>query len=172
MAPNRSSLIPPLEPPDSHYLSAAEGWMMLGNAAEARQELERLSPPARRHPDVLEVAWNIESAAREWEKAAALASELVERHPDRPSGWIHRSFSLHELKRTQEAWDCLLPAARRFPKESIIPYNLACYACQLGSTDQALQWLDKAMRLGGQETIKKMALADRDLEPLWPKLKE
>lgn len=145
---------------------------MLGNPSEARRELEQLSPGARQHPDVLEVAWNIESLAREWKTAVALASELVKRHPDRPSGWIHRSFSLHELKRTQEAWDCLLPAATRFPDESIIPYNLACYACQLGDLDQALRWLNKAMRLGGQEAIKKMALADKDLEPLWPQIQE
>ena len=48
--------------------------------------------------------------------------------PDEPVGWIHRSYVLHEQKRTREAWDLLLPAAKKFPEDFTIPYNLACYA--------------------------------------------
>jgi len=29
------------------------------------------------------------------------------------------------------AWDALLPAADKFPNNPNIPYNLACYACQM-----------------------------------------
>ncbi len=57
--------------------------------------------------------------------------------PDEPPGWIHRSFGLHELGRTSEAEQLLLPAATKFPNEPIIPYNLACYACRLGNIEVA-----------------------------------
>jgi len=34
---------------------AAQGWLELGNLAEASAELERLEPQLRTHPDVLEL---------------------------------------------------------------------------------------------------------------------
>ena len=51
--------IPPLEPPDSIHLKAAEGWLELGNQPEANEELEKIAPELRVHPDVLEIRWQI-----------------------------------------------------------------------------------------------------------------
>src|ERR1017187_3279090 len=48
-------LMKPLEPPDSHHLSAAIGWLGLGNWREANEELEKITSELRGHPDVLEV---------------------------------------------------------------------------------------------------------------------
>jgi tetratricopeptide (TPR) repeat protein len=73
---------------------------------------------------------------------------------------------LHELKRTQEALDALLPAAAKFPKHWLIRYNLACYCSQLGRLQEAMQWLEKAIGLADKSEVKAMALADPDLEPL------
>ena len=55
----------PLEPPDSHYLSAAVGWLGLGNVAEAGAELEKIAPQFQSHPDVLAVQFDIHAASRE-----------------------------------------------------------------------------------------------------------
>jgi Flp pilus assembly protein TadD len=156
-----------LEPPDSHYLNAATGWIELGNPAEAQHELERLSEEARRLPEVLEVQWNLHALARKWEAALRVAERLVAEAPESCSGWIDRSYSLHELKRTGEAREKLLPAAARFPQVSTIPYNLACYDCQLGDLAKARQWLALAMNLGRREVVLAMALKDPDLKPLW-----
>ena len=46
-----------LEPPDTYYLSAAVGWLELGNPGEARAELVQISSRQQEHPDVLEVRW-------------------------------------------------------------------------------------------------------------------
>jgi hypothetical protein len=54
----------------------------------------------------------------------------------------------------------------RFPGESVIPYNLACYACQLGEMDAARRWLAKAVQVGGRAMIRRMAQDDPDLLPL------
>jgi hypothetical protein len=43
-----------LRPPDSHHLQAAEGWIGLGNYAEANDELEQIAAANRAHPDVLQ----------------------------------------------------------------------------------------------------------------------
>ncbi len=160
-----------LKAPDSHHLRAAEGWLELGNAAEAGRELDRIPDKHQSHPDVLEARWSVCATARNWTGALAAAEQLVTKAPGRCSGWIHRSYSLHELKRTQEARDQLLPAAARFPKVSTIPYNLACYDCQMGRLAEARQWLALAMTLGRGEDVIALALEDADLKPLWRELR-
>jgi hypothetical protein len=47
--------VKPLQPPDSMHLTAAQGWLELGNHEEAFEELEQIDAPLRGHPDVLEV---------------------------------------------------------------------------------------------------------------------
>ena len=85
--------------------------------------------------------------------------------PDRSSGWIHRSFALHELKRTQEAYELLLPSLSQFKGIWTIPYNLACYQCQLGQKASAMEFYSQALEMGG-ESVRDMALADVDLAAL------
>src|SRR5512139_4101174 len=70
---------------------------------------------------------------------------VVELAPERPDGWIQRSYALHELKSTQEAFENLLPVADRFPGVWTIPYNLSCYCGQLGRLDECQGWFKKAM---------------------------
>ncbi len=157
----------PLEPPDSHHLRAASGWLDLNNPREAAAELQQLSPAARMHPDTLEVLWRLCAANQRWQEALEFGRLLVRLQPADPSGWLHRSYALHELRRTEEALLALVPAAAQFPEESVIPYNLACYCCQLGKLDEARAWLAHAVRLRGRDDIRALALADPDLEPLW-----
>jgi hypothetical protein len=53
-----------------------------------------------------------------------------------------------------------------------IPYNLACYACQLGKHEEAWEWLEDTFDLGNSKTVKLMALEDPDLEPFWAEIGE
>jgi hypothetical protein len=87
--------------------------------------------------------------------------------PDDSFGHIRLAFALHELKRTREAMDALLAVADKFPEQWEIPYNLACYSCQLDDMIAARDWLAKAFAVGGAENIKLQALEDPDLAPLW-----
>ncbi len=156
---------------DQLFLDAAEGWLGLGNHIEAFQELERISAPAQDHPDVLRVRYGVFAASRKWEPAVEVAEALSRAFPEEAFGPIHLAYALHELRRTQAAWNVLLPQAPRFPKEHIIPYNLACYACQLGNLEEGRRWLGQAIEVAGLPLIRKMALGDRDLEPLWPEIR-
>ena len=101
-----------------------------------------------------------------------MARRLIEVAPDIPAGWINQSYSLHEMKLTHEARNQLAPVVEKFPNVSTIPYNLACYTCQLGKLAEARQWLDKAIKIGGAEGIKAMALSDPDLRPMWEEIKK
>jgi len=166
---------PKLEPPDSHHLSAAVGWLELGNHVEAGNEISRITPAHLDHPDVLEVRWRGCAAGGSWEAGLEVAEALLRVAPDRPSGWIHRAYSLRRVKDggLERAWEALRSAYDRFPKEAVIPYNLACYAAQFGRLQEAWDWLHKAMEAAGDvDSIKHMALADGDLSQLHGRLRE
>ncbi|MFN0070926.1 MAG: tetratricopeptide repeat protein [Chloroflexota bacterium] len=153
--------------PDSHHLRAAQGWLELGDWRSANSELEQISPNARVHPEVLELRWHIFASAKDWPECVDIARALTEAAPDLAQPWIHHAFALHELKRTREAFDVLSSVADRFPAEATIPYNLACYSCQLGDHIGARDWLAQAYQLGGARRWKATAMADPDLAPLW-----
>ena len=59
-----------------------------------------------------------------------------------------------------------MKALYRFRDESLIWYNLACYACVLGDKARARKMLDKAIELGGDK-VKLRALDDPDLLGVW-----
>jgi predicted Zn-dependent protease len=162
----------PLELHDRRHLEAAQGWFELGNCIESTEELDQTTREMRGHPSVLEVRFHIYAAAKKWEYAAEIAKAISELVPESPFGFIHRAYSLHELKRTQEAWNVLLPVVDKFPKEHIIRYNLACYACQLGNLKEARAWLKKAIHMADPKQVKLMALNDPDLQPLWKEIGE
>ena len=152
----------PVPWPDIHHLNAAEGWIGLGNPREAEAEFAKIKPRFHRHPDVLAVRWPLllprpamgGLSGRVLETALQVA-------PGRPAGWIHRSYTLHELKRTAEAFDQLLPAAARFPKVWTIPYNLSCYCAQLGRLEEAKAWFKKAAAIE-PETVRRAGIQDQD----------
>ena len=133
-----------LEPADIHKLNAALGWLGLNSPADARAELDAITPAQSSHPAVLETRW------------------------------LHRAYALRRVSGggLPQAWDALLPAAKKFPTEPVIAYNLACYACQLQQADRARTWLQCAIQSGNKNAIKKMALADDDLKPLWQEIAE
>ena len=160
-----------MQPPDSLHLRAAQGWLELGSVEEAKGELGNLSESSRNHPDVLELRWAICAAERKWESALELAEALIKTDPEEAAGWVHRSYALHELKRTQEARDNLLKVVDKFGDSPTIRYNLACYECQLGNLEEARQWLERAFRLGDRKRMKPAALQDLDLKPLWSEIK-
>jgi len=155
-----------LSPPDSHHLKAAEGWLELGDPLQANEELEKIMPQLRVHPDALEIRWQIYAKEKKWEACVDIAATIVKFAPEKQSGWIQRSFALHELKRTEEAFDNLLPVAERFSDVWTIPYNLACYCSQLQRLDEAQKWFKKAMAID-EKTVKQAAVDDPDLLPLW-----
>jgi hypothetical protein len=71
----------PVEPPDMHHLLAASGWLDLGNTSEANEELERITPRLRAHPDVLEVRCEVYAVAKNWDACADIANAVVELAP-------------------------------------------------------------------------------------------
>jgi hypothetical protein len=161
-----------LAPPDCHFVDAAMGWLELGNPTEALVELAHITSAVKNDPLVLETKWQIFARTEKWNESLPVAQTICDVAPGSPQGWLHQAVSLYRLNRTQEAWNLLLPMAKRFPKSWVIAYDLACYACQLSKVEDGRRWLRKAFKLGEPTEVKLLALADPDLKVLWPEIED
>src|SRR5579872_4748280 len=72
---------------DTHHLSAAQGWLELGNHVEADADLNRITAAMRAHPDVLELRWQIYAKAGKWEACVEIGTALVRTAAKRPESW-------------------------------------------------------------------------------------
>jgi predicted Zn-dependent protease len=166
--------VKPLDTPDIHHLRAAEGWFELGNEAEALRELENISPAEKNHPMVLDLRFQIFAEKREWDACREIAEMITKQLPNFAGGWLHLAYATRRATggNEQAAFDILEPASGRFPEEPTIPYNLACYVCQLGKLSEAREWLRRAFAIGEKKALKSMALNDADLKPLWDEIRQ
>lgn len=161
----------PLEFPARHHLNAAIGWLELGALDEAGRELARIDEPNWLHPEVLGFRWQWLTAQNRWEDALEVSRLHVRTAPKSAEAWIHQSFALHELQRTDEALTELQRVADRFEDIGTIPYNLACYTCRLGRIEEARTWLKRACKLQGKKATLAMAADDPDLAAMRDELK-
>ncbi|HHY84271.1 MAG TPA: tetratricopeptide repeat protein [Verrucomicrobia bacterium] len=159
----------PLDHSERLNLDAAEGWLGLGNEQEARAELAKIPADKQEHPEVLDVWWRVHARSRDWSACERIGSRLIAVLPDSAHGWIQRSYALHEMRRTQEAFDLLRPAWEKFQDIWTIAYNLACYCAQLERLEEARIWLGRAMRVD-ENAVRRAAADDPDLKPLWEHL--
>lgn len=161
-----------LEIADIHRLNAALGWLGLNSPAEARAELDAIPAALQLHPAMLEARWLLCAHEKNWGDALFVAEQEVTTAPEAVPGWLHRAYALRRVDGggLAKAWDALLPAAEKFPAEAVVAFNLACYACQLNQLNVAREWFQRAIKAGGKNAIKKMALDDEDLKPLWPEI--
>ncbi|MCX8109445.1 MAG: tetratricopeptide repeat protein [Verrucomicrobiae bacterium] len=153
---------------DLFALESARGWLMLGDAGSALAELSRISQQSRSHPEVLVVEWEIRSKLKDWKTAFEIAERLVHLVEQRAHGWILRAYAARRMPGggLEKARELLLPALEKFPENFLIPYNLACYAAQMGRIDEAWEFLCRAIKVGGRRTVLQMANSDPDLEPV------
>jgi hypothetical protein len=88
-----------LRPPDSIHLQAAEGWIGLGNYADANEELEQIAAANHAHPDVLQLRWRIYAAAKKWDACldSVLTASNRRRRMDQRLFGCWRSYVLVEM---------------------------------------------------------------------------
>ncbi len=158
----------PLSPEDQLHAAAAEGYLTLGLFAEAEASLALLSAAAQASPEVLMVQVQLYQTTRQWAGLQAAAAQLVTLEPFDPQWVISLAFATRRATSIPDAKLILEAAIGTFPDEPLIPYNLACYECQLGDVPAAKKLLERALRM--QPKMGPMALEDSDLEPLWATL--
>jgi tetratricopeptide (TPR) repeat protein len=155
-----------LEHPDTLHLSAAQGWLELGNPAEAQAELAKIAAQWLEHPEVLMMRWQIGAKLKQWDDCLGIAESIIKLSPDLPIGFINKAVAFHGMKRYQEAWDTLHPAFEKFPGNKYVMYDLACYECLLGRHDRAKELLEQIFT--GEDAVmwKQMAINDPDFEQI------
>jgi tetratricopeptide (TPR) repeat protein len=160
----------PLDTPDRHHCEAAIGYTELGMYEDANAELENVDPFNRATPEVLRVRAAIYHGLKKWELLQVVALQLTRLEPANIQWTVSLAYATRRAVAIESAQDILLAAKSNFPQEAIIPFNLACYCCQLGDHDAAKNYLKQAFAI--DPNWRQAALDDKDLEPLWKFLGE
>ena len=66
-----------------------------------------------------------------------LAKRLTEFEPDNSQWPVSLAYATRRAISIEAAKEILRNAQTKFPTEAVIPYNLACYECQLGNVGSA-----------------------------------
>lgn len=155
--------------PDAHYCKAAQGWLELGDPKESRRELKKIRVEFHGHPAV-QAAWlDVFIALGRWAAARRLGEKLCGEFPGEPGFWLNCAYATRRCRGggLAAASAVLERVAHTFAKEWTVPFNLACYRCQMGRMKEAQRLLSRAVKLGG-EPVRQAALRDEDLKELWP----
>lgn len=155
--------------PYKRHLQAAVGFLELGMALDANDEIEAIEPARKTCSEVLSVRVEIFHALSKWELMEVVARQLVFQQPDEPQNFISLAFATRRAIGVQEALAVLARVANRFPTCATILYNLACYAAVLGHVEVARKRLAEATKL--EPAFRKMALDDSDLSALHDELR-
>jgi tetratricopeptide (TPR) repeat protein len=151
---------------DAKHLEAAEGWLELGDHVSANEELDKVTPLLRAHPDVLEMRARVFADGKKWDGVMALAETLTDQLPNRLMGWLLLAQAEHELGDTESAYETLVSVAEQFADRSEVPYALAVFAALIGGYREAEDWLSRAFEVGGAK-LKEKALADPAFKEFW-----
>jgi Flp pilus assembly protein TadD len=147
------------------HLKAAMGYLDLGMAQEAWDELEKLPPLLKDRDSVNDLKIEIYQRLGKWESAGILAESLAKRSPENPNWWIQWAFSVRREKSVEAAQAVMREAAQVHPDMPLIPYSLACYSCVLGDLETARTLLEKAFSMSAH--LRRRAINDPDLRPIF-----
>jgi tetratricopeptide (TPR) repeat protein len=157
-----------LESPEKDFFDAACGYVQLGMYQDANEQLEKIDPFLRAAPEVLALRIEIYRGLEKWELMQQISKRLKEFQPDNVQWTISLAYATRRTYSIDVAMEILLNAEAKFPNEGAIPYNLACYYCQLKELEKAKRYLKKAFEI--DLNWRKIALDDIDLMPLWEAL--
>ena len=154
--------------PHERHLTAATGYLELGMAADASAELDAIEPGRRSDWQVLALRVAVCQETKDWVPMLLISERLMAMQPTRSDWPLSLAYATRRCQSLEAARKILLAAADRFPEESTIRYNLACYEAQLGNLGLARDHLSRALRMN--HAHRAMALADPDLVPLHDEL--
>jgi hypothetical protein len=153
---------------DHKYRQTEENSQVMGSFFPAGDTLPEFRYPS----NTLETRWKACAKAAKWSLCLEIARSFATKMPECPLAWIYVAHSTQRVPggTVHMAYDVLLSAARKSPKEPLIFYGLAHYACKLDRLEEAAYWLERASEFGDSTQLRLMALRDADLEPIWQDL--
>ena len=150
------------------HIQRGDGYLDLKMYEEARRELQQVNSFDCRCDTYIKAAMRLALADARWGDAAQFARTLIERQPNEPAFHVQLAYAVRRAESIEAARTILLEALKQFPKIAVIPFNLACYECQLGRYDKAMSYLRRAFKL--DDSCQEQALEDEDLKPIWDRL--
>jgi tetratricopeptide (TPR) repeat protein len=122
------------------HTSLANALREQGRPADAEAVLEAAITALPDEVSLLADYAQLATRAGGWPAALARWTQLRERFPDDPRGYVEAAFALRELGRAEEADALLGAAADRLPHETRVPREIACVAEHRGDWAAAEQW--------------------------------
>jgi acylphosphatase len=101
---------------------------------------------------------------------AEVAHGLRMEFPEDVQWWIADAFATRRSQSIEQAREILLEGLVCHYEDATIRFNLACYACQLGSLGECMDFLKEAVKR--DERIKVMAMEDEDLKDVRDALRQ
>lgn len=151
-------------------LTYANGYRELSMFDESLAELDTLSEKLLTQKKHTQMRVAILMEAKRWKDALPYANRLASVESNDPSDLVNLAYITRRANSIEGARIILENAARRFPNEAIIQYNLGCYCCCTQELDTATQHLKRAFAL--DPSFIETSVNDKDLAPLHEWLKD
>jgi tetratricopeptide (TPR) repeat protein len=142
----------------------AWGFLELGMPEDALAELDELTVA---NSIALHLRVDALFRLKDWPAAAAICLPMTEQEPSDPGWWIQAAYAQRRIRSIEEAEAVLLAALIRHPANGVILYNLACYACMQGRSDEARDYFHRAAATDPEQMLT-MGTRDPDLEGIRP----
>ncbi|MEQ1861219.1 MAG: hypothetical protein ABMA13_14955 [Chthoniobacteraceae bacterium] len=155
----------PHSPKTQRALRAADGYLYLGMAEEALEEITGTAETESDQPEVLLARNRVLLHLGRWKEVEALAAHAIKCHPERDEFTVQRAFALHKMKKGDLALSVIDAAPEWIRRTGILHYNLACYEAQLGDIKTARHCISVAIQMN--EAMRKNAKSDPDLRGLY-----
>jgi Flp pilus assembly protein TadD len=147
------------------HVLVATGYSELGMFDEAELALEEIDAEEKGRQEVLAARVDLYMAMQKWSLVAEVARHLVNIEPENASWWVNLAYATRRAESIDKAQALLLQARKLHPDNATIAFNLSCYACVSGQSEQAKTHLKHAIAL--DSNIRALALRDEDLQTLW-----
>ena len=147
----------------------AEGYVELGLPEEALAELDEAFDSTARDPVVLQLRTELLTLLKRWPEAAGICLTMIELDPGNDFWWIQGAYAVRRARSIVEAEVILREALGHHPRNVLVIYNLACYACVQERFDEAISLYGRAIALD-EKTVYEMSLRDPDLAAIHPQI--
>jgi lipopolysaccharide biosynthesis regulator YciM len=155
--------------PKVHW-SRVTGYMQLGIIEEALIELAMLPDDDQWGKKKRAMRLEIFQQQKNWQEMAEVAHGLRMEFPEDVQWWIADAFATRRSQSIEQAREILLEGLVCHYEDATIRFNLACYACQLGSLGECMDFLKEAVKR--DERFKVMAMEDEDLKDVRDALRQ
>jgi len=150
---------------DQLHLETAAGFLQLGDAMDAWNELERITPLNRAKTEVLNVRLAVCRALKNWELAEDVARTLIKRQPKNVMHVVALAEVMGHREGPVAAAAVYEFAIERFPALALLRVSLAVELVKAGQIDDAKRILKTAFEL--DPDLRLVALDHPGLEAVW-----